>query len=315
MVNYKIAILVQSSKKIDQLKKSIESLLINAKNPENLLFAFRIDYEDTETKNFVYNLKKNKNSAEGALLLSKQSLRCEALYGNVKVSQNICIITGPHKDESVKHIEYNNLWRCHFKVADFFIPWEDDKMMETKNWDMEIFRFHESVDNPKIVCYINNWGFKCPVLSQRLLSIMGCISNSSNINEYLKYTCLISKVTIFIKTIKFSGLFSENELNQNFFNKPLYKILINKHIIKITIDSMYKPCEIIPAPKVRYHRPFLRTGSRATVPAPKVRYHRIPGSEGAASAKLIVELPKLWNLTKTINESKLELNKLKNKIN
>lgn len=239
----KIAILVPSYNRSEQLQKSIDSLLSNAKYPNNLLFAFRIDYGDEETKQFVYDLRR-------------------------KLGGNVCVVSGPHKDKKELHIEYNNLWKCYFKIADFFIPWGDNKSMVTMGWDTQLFKYHEYYNNPSIVCYQLQTSLGCelfcPVLSQRLLYIIGNISESPDIFSYLKYICYISKIMIFVKTVKIVLLDPKEELINEFYNSPLIKYIINKQILNITKDSMYKPCG------------------------------------------LLISKPSNWDFTKTIAQSKLE---------
>jgi hypothetical protein len=232
----KIAILVPSYNRSEQLEKSIDSLLSNAKYPNNLLFAFRIDYGDEETKQFVYNLRR-------------------------KLGGNVCVVSGPHKDRKELHTEYNNLWRCYFKIADFFIPWEDDRSMVTMGWDTQIFKYHESLNKPRLVCYqlqcirnsnVNNWEFSCPVMSQSLLITMGCVSNHPDILNYIRYTCYLSKITVFIKTVQIKKLQTEPRDHHfnSFYDSTIIKSNISKHLIRINNNSMYKPCGLwIPKPK------------------------------------------------------------------
>jgi GR25 family glycosyltransferase involved in LPS biosynthesis len=258
---YHTAFLIPTYGRVNQLKLSVESIMVGADYPLNILMVFKIDEGDYETSEFVRDLKKR--------------------YPN-----QICITNGPHKKRNKLNEMYNTSWRCYTKVADFFVVWEDDKIIN-KGWDTTLFKYYESYNKPDIACFqiqsninvdcdvknknkgngdnsqssINFWDFSTPFLTKELLMSIDCVSPSSNIREYLRYVSYLSRITIFIRDITTSNLersvdegerYTEVERNQittDFYDDKATKIRLSNDVLKIRGNRKYKTCGLwIPIP-------------------------------------------------------------------
>jgi GR25 family glycosyltransferase involved in LPS biosynthesis len=247
---YQTAFLIPTYGRVDQLKLSVESIMVGADYPSNVLMVFKVDQGDTETSNFISDLRKR--------------------YPN-----QVCMITGPHKERSKLNEMYTMAWKCYTKVANFFVIWEDDKLIN-KGWDTTLFKYYESYNKPSIACFqiqsnvdkncdtlnsknqsINVWDFSTPFLTRDLLETIESVSPCSNVNEYLRYICYISKITIFIRDIKTSNLESikrgtgedHKQINYDFYNNELTKEQLNLDISKVMGSINYKTCGLwVPVP-------------------------------------------------------------------
>ena len=133
-----ISILLPTRKRLKLLKKSVDSLINNARNPEKLQFLFGVDEDDNET--FLY-LKRSKYPNQLALQFKPIG------YENL------------HK--------YNNTL-AGYATGKWIMFFNDDAIMNTKNWDDKIMdfedefcllRFKEQTGHPYSIfpCFPKEW--------------------------------------------------------------------------------------------------------------------------------------------------------------
>ena len=133
-----ISILLPTRKRLKLLKKSVDSLINNARNPEKLQFLFGVDEDDNET--FLY-LKRSKYPNQLALQFKPIG------YENL------------HK--------YNNTL-AGYATGKWIMFFNDDAIMDTKNWDDKIMdfedefcllRFKEQTNHPYSIfpCFPKEW--------------------------------------------------------------------------------------------------------------------------------------------------------------
>jgi GR25 family glycosyltransferase involved in LPS biosynthesis len=270
--NYKTAfLLVVAKTDCYYLEATILSILRNSKNPNNVMFAFKIENDDSISKTIINNLRNGNYDSNGIIL-----------------KPQVCLVQGPPDSKTSINDEYNNLWRCYFRVADFFVCWDWDKTIISPEWDTVLYKYYRAYNCPKIACFqiesnvqldsnsLNNcapesnvWDFSNPFLTNQLLIAMNHVSVSSNINEYLKYICYLSKITIIVKGIQSkrisdSRIYDQDEIDK-FYEDPFVKLSINNSILDIKKNGLYEKCG------------------------------------------LWIEKPKNWDITKTIGESKILL--------
>ena len=133
-----ISILLPTRKRLKLLKKSVDSLINNARNPDKLQFLFGVDEDDNET--FLY-LKRSKYPNQLALQFKPIG------YENL------------HK--------YNNTL-AGYATGKWIMFFNDDAIMNTKNWDDKIMdfedefcllRFKEQTGHPYSIfpCFPKEW--------------------------------------------------------------------------------------------------------------------------------------------------------------
>jgi len=133
-----ISILLPTRKRLKLLKKSVDSLINNARNPDKLQFLFGVDEDDNET--FLY-LKRSKYPNQLALQFKPIG------YENL------------HK--------YNNTL-AGYATGKWIMFFNDDAIMNTKNWDDKIMdfedefcllRFKEQTNHPYSIfpCFPKEW--------------------------------------------------------------------------------------------------------------------------------------------------------------
>ena len=108
-----ISILLPTRKRLSLLKKSVQSLIDNAREPEKLQFLFGVDEDDTESFNYLKDSK----------------------YPNQLALQ-------------FKPIGYENLHKYNNTLAGYasgkwIMFFNDDATMQTKNWDDKIMDFED----------------------------------------------------------------------------------------------------------------------------------------------------------------------------
>jgi hypothetical protein len=108
-----ITILLPTRKRLSLLKKSVQSLIDNAREPEKLQFLFGVDEDDTESFNYLKDSK----------------------YPNQLALQ-------------FKPIGYENLHKYNNTLAGYasgkwIMFFNDDATMQTKNWDDKIMDFED----------------------------------------------------------------------------------------------------------------------------------------------------------------------------
>ena len=133
-----ISILLPTRKRLDLLKKSVQSLINNARQPDKLQFLFAVDEDDSKT--FLY-LKQSKYPNQLALQFKPIG------YENL------------HK--------YNNTL-AGYATGKWIMFFNDDAIMCTKNWDDKIMdfedefcllRFKEQTGHPYSIfpCFPQKW--------------------------------------------------------------------------------------------------------------------------------------------------------------
>ena len=133
-----ISILLPTRKRLDLLKKSVQSLIDNARQPDKLQFLFAVDEDDNKT--FLY-LKQSKYPNQLALQFKPIG------YENL------------HK--------YNNTL-AGYATGKWIMFFNDDAIMCTKNWDDKIMdfedefcllRFKEQTGHPYSIfpCFPQKW--------------------------------------------------------------------------------------------------------------------------------------------------------------
>ena len=133
-----ISILLPTRKRLDLLKKSVQSLINNARQPDKLQFLFAVDEDDNKT--FLY-LKQSKYPNQLALQFKPIG------YENL------------HK--------YNNTL-AGYATGKWIMFFNDDAIMSTKNWDDKIMdfedefcllRFKEQTGHPYSIfpCFPQKW--------------------------------------------------------------------------------------------------------------------------------------------------------------
>ena len=133
-----ISILLPTRKRLKLLKKSVDSLINNARYPDKLQFLFGVDEDDNET--FLY-LKRSKYPNQLALQFKPIG------YENL------------HK--------YNNTL-AGYATGKWIMFFNDDAIMNTKNWDDKIMdfedefcllRFKEQTNHPYSIfpCFPKEW--------------------------------------------------------------------------------------------------------------------------------------------------------------
>tara|TARA_Y100000004_G_C8932714_1_gene420768 strand:- start:267 stop:1121 length:855 start_codon:yes stop_codon:yes gene_type:complete len=108
-----ISILLPTRKRLPLLKRSVASLIDNAREPEKLQFLFGVDKDDLESFKF---LKDSKYPNQIALQFNPIG------YENL------------HK--------YNNTL-AQYSTGKWLQIWNDDAIMKTKNWDQKIIDFED----------------------------------------------------------------------------------------------------------------------------------------------------------------------------
>ena len=106
-----VSILLPTRKRVPLLKKCVESLLDNAADPTKIQLLFGVDDDDPETIDY---LKDFKHPARSVIKFQRQGYENLHLYNNSLASYA------------------QGLWIMFFN---------DDAIMKTKNWDLEINKF------------------------------------------------------------------------------------------------------------------------------------------------------------------------------
>lgn len=231
------------------LEDTILSILRNARSPNNVVFAFRVCYGDTINLNIIKNLKEGNYDKDGVIL-----------------KPSVCLIQGPVESKLSVNEDYKNLWHCFFKMADFIVCWEYDKII-SEDWDFVLNNYHCSHGQPKIACYQiqsniernvnalnssiisdNTNEFNTPFLTNKLAEIIEGVGPCVYFNEFLKYVCYLSKITILVRDISsrcISDNTYENEKEKiRFFQSVTIKLWINTSVLNIKKHQDYINCGI-----------------------------------------------------------------------
>jgi len=133
-----ISILLPTRKRLPLLKRAVESLINNAREPEKLQFLFAVDKDDLETFQYLKNSK----------------------YPN-----QIALQFNPIGYENLH--KYNNTL-AGYANGKWIMFFNDDAIMKTKNWDEKIMdfedefcllRFREQTNHPYSIfpCFPHAW--------------------------------------------------------------------------------------------------------------------------------------------------------------
>ena len=130
-----ISILLPTRKRVSQLKKSMDSLLSNAKNPDKIQPLFGVDDDDTETLEFLKTTNYQNQSVLKFKRLGYQNL----------------------------HIYNNSL--CAYAQGTWVMFFNDDAIMNTKHWDeiieaeknFNVLRVKEQTGHPYSIFPIFPW--------------------------------------------------------------------------------------------------------------------------------------------------------------
>ena len=130
-----ISILLPTRKRVSQLKKSMDSLLSNAKNPDKIQPLFGVDDDDTETLEY---LKKANYKNQSVLKFKRMG------YENL-------------------HMYNNSL--CAYAQGTWVMFFNDDAIMNTKHWDeiieseknFNVLRVKEQTGHPYSIFPIFPW--------------------------------------------------------------------------------------------------------------------------------------------------------------
>ena len=230
------------------LETTILSILRNAKNPDKVLFAFRINYNDNINLTIVKNLRNGLYDKDGVML-----------------KPTVCLIQGPEYSDTTINEEYNNLWKCFFRIADFFVCWDYDKLISS-DWDFILNNYHMSNNCPKIACYqiqsniernvnaLNSDNVVCkninefstPFLTNKLAEILKGVGSCIYFNEYIKYVCYLTQITIIVKNINSTCIsdhtYEDEDDKKTFFESSTVKYFINNSILDIKKSPDYYSC-------------------------------------------------------------------------
>jgi hypothetical protein len=130
-----ISILLPTRKRVSQLKKSMDSLLSNAKNPDKIQPLFGVDDDDTETLEFLKTTNYKNQSVLKFKRLGYQNL----------------------------HMYNNSL--CAYAQGTWVMFFNDDAIMNTKHWDeiieaeknFNVLRVKEQTGHPYSIFPIFPW--------------------------------------------------------------------------------------------------------------------------------------------------------------
>lgn len=116
----KISILLATRERPELLEKSIDSLMTNISDSENVEIMLGIDNDDTATLDFVQT-EEFQNKLQNEYNVDVQAVLFDRLgYKNL-------------------HQYMNQLWSQ--ANGEWLMLWNDDAIMETKDWDLEIGKF------------------------------------------------------------------------------------------------------------------------------------------------------------------------------
>ena len=174
-MSFLVSVLVPSRGRVEQLKKSLESLLATCDLAlgKQLEIIIRIDNDDRETENF---------------LLSHPQLFTTMIHGHRE------------KGRADLHHMYNEM--CRLARGRFFFMWSDDATMLTPGWDLEIAQH----DDGKL-CYLRSSvddsrgrdQFLFPIVHRSYYDVLGHFSRSSH-NDMYVFSALKSWPNVFRNT-------------------------------------------------------------------------------------------------------------------
>ena len=174
----KISVLLATRQRTKLLDKSIDSLLSNVNNTDNVEIMLGIDNDDQETLDFVQS-EDFQNKMQVEYNVDVQAVLFDRLgYKNL-------------------HQYMNQLWAQ--ASGEWLMLWNDDAIMETKDWDLEIGKF----DNEFALLKFNQTNHKhpyalFPVIPTDWCRLIGTFSMNAQNDAWLN---LIAKPLNIIKDI------------------------------------------------------------------------------------------------------------------
>ena len=222
-----ITFLIPTYKRPNQLIKTVKTIMNNARWPKNITFAFYTVFGDTETENVLKDLKKYITS----------------------LGSSACHMSGPFRNRTQLHDHYNSLWRCYFRMSDFFMVWNDHTTLDTVDWDYQLFKHHYYLRNPEIAAY--TYDDKLFAVTNQTFLEMGKVSPICNIKNYIRLLFGYGKVLIYTKALKSTteeveyvhmDIALKEFVHNSLYNSPLTKDYMNKDLLKLIKSPWYREC-------------------------------------------------------------------------
>lgn len=180
MAKYNIAILMPTRGRTDMLKRSIDSLLDNASNVKRIQLMLGFDRDDTDAIIYFKTVIRPELDARGAVY---KAIQFNPL-GYVNINR------------------YGNVLAEHAE-ADWYMFFNDDAIMETKNWDLRIsertgefklLAVHTHNDHPYSIF---------PIVPAVWMTILGHLSPHQMIDAWLSQVAymldIMDRVEIYVE--------------------------------------------------------------------------------------------------------------------
>lgn len=160
----KISILLPTRKRFTAFCNSVDSLFNTAHNIDNFEILIALDSDDIETIDLVSNFIQNK--------------------------QNMIIFKCDRKHYHNLHLYYNAL-AAESSGTSLFL-WNDDSIMMSKNWDIEILKYHKTfcVLSPKVINMENYWlnqGVLFPIIPKKWVELTGFWAPYRGCDSWIDY--------------------------------------------------------------------------------------------------------------------------------
>jgi hypothetical protein len=157
-----ISILLPTRKRFDMCVKSIDSLLNNCSSELNFEILIALDNDDIETSDKLKNHYVNKS--------------------------NIRFFYFERQYYRGLHNYYNEL--CINSLGESLVLWNDDALMKSKNWDLEIINNHKNfvVLNPKVDTMEHYWrtqGVLFPIIPKKWINITEKMSHVPSCDSWI----------------------------------------------------------------------------------------------------------------------------------
>lgn len=188
----KISLLLATRQRLNMLDKSLDSLLTNISDTNNIEIMLGIDNDDQETLDFVQS-EDFQNKMQEEYNVDVQAVLFDRLgYKNL-------------------HQYMNRLWGQ--ASGEWLMLWNDDAIMETKDWDLEIGKF----DNEFALLKFNQTNHKhpyalFPVIPTDWCRLIGTFSMNAQNDAWLN---LIAKPLGIIKDIPVDVVHDRFDLTGN----------------------------------------------------------------------------------------------------
>lgn len=187
---YYISFLIPNFDNVDVLYLTIKNILDTCSNTNMVNFVIYTQNTDKQDYQPIRELCQSYNS---------YMCRMSGTYGS-----------------NMLHEIYNILWRCYFKLCNFFIIWDTKTKILDRNWDLHILCIHKKLGEPNVFCFNlkNKQGMDKFILSRDLIESMDCVSKTIDVNRYIHTLCSLSNILVEIPNINFETL-GENFVCEN----------------------------------------------------------------------------------------------------